>query len=610
MSESPLIPRIQAASATLRERLLVERNPAGHWRGELASSALSTATAVMALHSADAEKHRELVRRGLQWLADTQCADGGWGDTTLNLPNLSTTAICWSAFGIAAGEESLHADTVARCEAWLRNRAGDISPAALSEALARRYGKDRTFSVPILMACALGGRLGPAPDCWQHVPQLPFELAALPRKWFAALRLPVVSYALPALIAIGQVRFHHRRGNPALALLRRSAIRRTRSLLREIQPPGGGYLEATPLTSFVTMALCGMQAQDDPVVQEAVTFLINSVRPDGSWPIDTDLATWGTTLAVRAMEEVPEPDKVRQWLCGQQYREVHPYTLSAPGGWAWTDLPGGVPDADDTSSSLLALPHLGEPADSPAAAAGVRWLLALQNGNGGIPTFCRGWGALPFDRSTPEITAHTLAAWHQWRHLAPAEIAAATKRALKWIASVQHVDGWWEPLWFGNEHMENEINPVYGTATVLRYLAPLSEQDFPALTSMRARALSWLLSAQLPDGSWGGGRRAMLHFAPTGEPLQRQETDMPASIEETSVALSALCTFPHSPALTDPVTRAAAALLRLTNDGQHTPPAPIGLYFAKLWYHERLYPAIFSLGALRAAEKWLAQPTQ
>ena len=85
---------------------------------------------------------------------------------------------------------------------------------------------------------------------------------------------------------------------------------------------------------------------------------------------------------------------------------------------------------------------------------------------------------------------------------------------------------------------------------------------------------------------------------------------MPASIEETSVALSALCTFPHSPALTDPVTRAAAALLRLTNDGQHTPPAPIGLYFAKLWYHERLYPVIFSLGALRAAEKWLAQPTQ
>lgn len=603
----PLLPRIQAAAATLRERLLAERNAAGHWRGELASSALSTATAVMALHSADPERHRDTVQRGLRWLADTQCADGGWGDTTLNLPNLSTTAICWSAFGMAGGNDAAWTETAARCEAWLRAKAGDISPAALSEALARRYGKDRTFSVPILMACALGGRLGPAPDCWQHVPQLPFELAALPRKWFAALRLPVVSYALPALIAIGQVRFHHRRGNALLAPLRRSAIQRTRSLLREIQPPGGGYLEATPLTSFVTMALCGMQAQSDPVVAEAVNFLLRSVRPDGSWPIDTDLATWGTTLAVRALGEVPEPDKVRAWLCGQQYRDVHPYTLSAPGGWAWTDLPGGVPDADDTPSALLALPLLGEPADSPAAAAGVRWLLGLQNGNGGIPTFCRGWGALPFDRSTPEITAHTLAAWHQWQHLAPAEIATATRRALTWIASVQHADGWWEPLWFGNERMENDINPVYGTATVLRYLAPLSESDFPALTSLRARALAWLISAQRSDGSWSGGRSATLHSAPTVEPLPGPPADMPASIEETAVALSALCTFPHSPSLTESVTRAAEAVLRMTAAGRHTPPAPIGLYFAKLWYHERLYPLIFSLGALRAAEQWIAQ---
>ncbi len=28
---------------------------------------------------------------------------------------------------------------------------------------------------------------------------------------------------------------------------------------------------------------------------------------------------------------------------------------------------------------------------------------------------------------------------------------------------------------------------------------------------------------------------------------------------------------------------------------------PIGFYFAKLWYHERLYPAIFSLAALGKA---------
>ena len=47
--------------------------------------------------------------------------------------------------------------------------------------------------------------------------------------------------------------------------------------------------------------------------------------------------------------------RTRAWLLAQQHRQVHPYTRAAPGGWAWTDLSGGVPDADDTSGALLAL---------------------------------------------------------------------------------------------------------------------------------------------------------------------------------------------------------------------------------------------------------------
>jgi squalene-hopene/tetraprenyl-beta-curcumene cyclase len=30
-------------------------------------------------------------------------------------------------------------------------------------------------------------------------------------------------------------------------------------------------------------------------------------------------------------------------------------------------------------------------------------------------------------------------------------------------------------------------------------------------------------------------------------------------------------------------------------------PSPIGFYFAKLWYFERLYPLIFTVAALRRA---------
>ena len=229
-----MLSRLRSAYESTRATLLAERCPGGWWEGHLSSSALSTATAVIALLRVDRETHLTLSLRGLRWLAATQHTSGGWGDTPQSLPNLSTTLLCRAAFGMAREAVSPWRETVSRCEAWTTQKAGGTAPAQLAAALEARYGKDRTFSVPILMACALGGGLGPVPDCWRLVPQLPFELAAVPRELFAAVRLPVVSYALPALIAIGQVRFYHVRGNRIAALWRSAVAEKTLCLLREI----------------------------------------------------------------------------------------------------------------------------------------------------------------------------------------------------------------------------------------------------------------------------------------------------------------------------------------------------------------------------------------
>src|SRR6185295_19121662 len=40
--------------------------------------------------------------------------------------------------------------------------------------------------------------------------------------------------------------------------------------------------------------------------------------------------------------------------------------------------------------------------------AGWRWVESLQNADGGFPSFCRGWGTLPFDRSGADLTAHVM----------------------------------------------------------------------------------------------------------------------------------------------------------------------------------------------------------
>src|SRR5256886_7656299 len=102
------------------------------------------------------------------------------------------------------------------------------------------------------------------------------------------------------------------------------------------------------------MSLAGSGQVNHPVTRKGVEFLVASVRPDGSWPIDTNLATWVTTLSVNALaaagdlEALDRKDDLLAWLLAQQYRERHPYTGADPGAWAWTPLPVGVPDADDT----------------------------------------------------------------------------------------------------------------------------------------------------------------------------------------------------------------------------------------------------------------------
>ena len=599
-----MLAELDRAIASTQAHLLSLRNEKGHWEGELSSSALSTATAVVALKLVDAAKHAAFIEKGAAWLRQHQNTDGGWGDTTISKSNLSTTLLCWSALHLV-GTSSPAA------EQWIIARTGSLAPEAIAKAVIARYGKDKTFSVPILMLCSLCGTLGERP--WRNVIALPFELAALPRTWFGAVGLPVVSYALPALIAIGHIRFQ--KAPPAwwnpLRWLRALAWKRVRPMLQTLQPSSGGYLEATPLTSFVTMALAGAGDLDHPCLPLAVEFLRRSMREDGAWPIDTNLATWGTTLATRALGTTADA-RVRDWLLAQQYGEVHPFTNAAPGGWAWTDLPGGVPDADDTSSALIALKALvSDPPQSSQrntedskneplclsvssvvksnVIPAVEWLLDLQNRDGGIPTFCRGWGALPFDRSTPEITAHALLAWWTWKAELPEElqnrIETATGRALAYLKKNQATDGSWLPLWFGNEHTPDEMNPVYGTAQVLNHLG--GHADLSArVADLIQTGLRYLRAAQKPDGSFGG------------------DPASPASIEETAVALHALCLSGSPPsALRSPL----QWLLAATREGTHFPSAPIGLYFARLWYHERLYPVIWTLQALKTARQRLSE---
>ncbi|MGE3804138.1 MAG: prenyltransferase/squalene oxidase repeat-containing protein [Gemmataceae bacterium] len=648
-TNEPLEPaRIEQAYLQARAALFADRTPQGHWTGELSTSALSTATAISALtlvlesikvQGSDAphsvEELSALSAGGIVWLAQHQNEDGGFGDTTKSLSNISTSMLVKAAFHIA-GAAKQHPELMGRLEEYLQKQCG-ATMAEQAEAIRARYGKDRTFAVPILMNCALAGLVP-----WREVLPLPFELACFPQSWFRFLKLPVVSYALPALIAVGLVIHLHRGAWFPFNLIRRLAIPRALRVLEKIQPSSGGFLEATPLTSFVTMSLAASGRADHPVARKGIEFIVASVRPDGSWPIDSNLATFVTTLAVNALAEADDLDSlddkeaIRDWLLKQQFTQRHPYTGADPGGWGWTDLPGSVPDADDTPGAILALSNLTWNHSLPGGAMdGLRWLMDVQNSDGGWPTFCRGWGTLPFDRSGSDLTAHALRALDRMQsnrgvifgHGGAYSPQRHVESGFAYLVRTQRSDGSWLPLWFGNQHAPDDENPTYGTARVLAAYRDLGMMDCPEA----AKGVAWLLTNQNDDGGWGGGQGTPSSIEETALALdvlidlacnqasgKDPESSPSTSVEGTNAlrapvgadsSVAAALTTRHAPVTTHrstaAVNRGLRWLVHTVEAGGLGNPAPIGFYFAKLWYFEKLYPIVFSVAALGRARRLL-----
>jgi squalene cyclase len=333
------------------------------------------------------------------------------------------------------------------------------------------------------------------------------------------------------------------------------------------------------------------------VVEKGIAFLKRTQREDGGWPIDVDLSTWVTTLSIKALggrKDKVLTDKQQKSLTHHlksvQNKSVHPFNGTPPGGWGWTNFSGSVPDCDDTPGAILALLSMNTPeAVKSEVLAGTDWLLKLQNSDGGFPTFSKGWGKLPFDRSSADVTGHCFlalaTAGSVYKNDLHAEKATKIKmsihKAFDFLKKQQQENGAWIPLWFGNQQEKDYQNPVYGTARVLAYLkdALLIVHDDLAfqeeIAALIPSAENYLLSVQNNDGSWGGAKNS------TG------------SIEETALSVTALNGSNQQQSCKN-----ALKWLDETFKTKGLKPAPIGLYFASLWYHEKMYPLTAYLEAL------------
>jgi squalene-hopene/tetraprenyl-beta-curcumene cyclase len=164
----------------------------------------------------------------------------------------------------------------------------------------------------------------------------------------------------------------------------------------------------------------------------------------------------------------------------------------------------------------------------------------------------------------------------------------ATRRATKVLGRTQRADGSFAPLWFGNQFASDESNRTYGTSRVLEGLSAARDagEDFSANTvGLSDKCIRWLVEAQNADGGWGGDK------------------GIDSSVEETALAVEALAKARSSRVngCAEAIERGVIWLVARVESGAWCEPSPIGFYFAKLWYYERLYPMIFTVGALSAA---------
>ena len=546
-------------------RLMNSRSEDGMWRGRLSSSAISTSVSVFALQRIDADKYGKQIDDGVRWLNSTMKPDGSWGDTVESPSNMTATLLTYVSLH-AVGESS------AKTRTYLNERFGGDTEEALIKGVLDYYGKDLTFSVPILMMCALAGVI----SNWKKIPPFPFELATLPQSLFRYLNLPVVSYAIPALIAIGICQMNRKGG--LLSPVHRLFVPKAMRVLIKMQPQDGGYLEAAPLTAFVSMCLAEGGYREHIVTQRCASFLVNTVRDDGAWPIDTNLSGWLTSLAGKVLDD-EDNGNLADIIKNNATKTIHPFTAAKAGGWGWSDLSGSVPDGDDTSGALVALHHLTGGVSSIEVENGLEWLMWLQNNDGGMPTFCKGWGKLPFDRSTPDITAHAMLAMGLWLPSLRGElrdrVGRSYERMLGWMKRHNTSKGW-TPLWFGDQDADDEKAPVYGTATVVDYLMTSKQEEGIGLAESQ---VDFLISCQNDDGGWGGNKGVR------------------SKVTLTSRVLGALAHFPDK--YEDVRQRGWDYLYGRFKDGTLYDNEPIGLYFSRLWYSEDLYNVTFLLQALK-----------
>lgn len=500
----------------------------------------TTALALVSLHSVLHLSESELAE-GCRFLGSVQRTDGSFvGRPFAEEGDLATTAVAWAALSLSKREPAVLAATRAR--AFVETHGGVPAVVALASS-------GDISGYVLAMAGLLDARA---------LPSMPVSTVLVP-KLFEWLSHRVVFYGLTTLLSCALIArgLETPKAPSPRAFLRGLVADRENAraieLLTLYQNRNGSLMNVVYHTALLIPALRAAGLPDgDPRLSSAIQWLKSRAAhgPEGTHFDVYGSDVWSTASYLRVLlatgsSRVDRPIVASiEWLLGQQCKRPHPELThrltGAPrtGGWGFQSGEDGYPDCDTTSTVLDALafalmpdsehapplaPHLA--ARVCAAIADARaWLLAMQNEDGGWPSFFRGhpekrpgpimlrpmslrFSDLPRndpsawiraiaecsehlgDPSTEDVTARVLLSLAR---SGTRESAREAQRALAFLARQQCPTGAFWGRW--------KVNYLPVTACVISALAAIGDDP---RSDVARRAMQWVLEHQNADGGFG-----------------------------------------------------------------------------------------------------------
>lgn len=391
-----------------------------------------------------------------------------------------------------------------------------------------------------------------------------------------------------------------------------------RWLLERMTPETTDGLGAIfPPMVYIQVALQALgYERDHPVIRRAEReldrFIVEEedhvrIQPCFSPVWDTGIALYALTEAGLTAQRDERIARTGDWLRAREVTLIGDWANNlraedrgirlGPGAdgaaWAFEYRNDWYPDVDDTAMVAKALRRAGdrraEHANADAASRATRWILAMQNDDGGWAAFDRtthrAWMEhVPFadhnamqDPSCADITGRTIESLVT--NGVPTD-HPGVRAAVAYLKREQRPEGCWWGRW--------GCNFVYGTWQAVGGLVWAGED--PASPCLR-RAAEWLKSVQNPDGGFGESANSYLDESLMGRG--------PSTASQTAWALATLLLLVGHE---DGAARRAAAYLcdtQLTASApaespEHVLPEPSGAWREK-WFTGTGFPKVFYL---------------